>query len=91
MKGFYPNINMDDYEYMWIPGWIPPQYFIDENQVGHIFINNRIFVEICKGMYGLPKSGELSYIAIIKNLQLTGYTRTGFTPGLFKHATQDTI
>ena len=42
-------------------------------------------------MYGLPKEGQLSYIALIKHLQLYGYTRAGFTPGLFKNATQDTM
>ena len=42
-------------------------------------------------MNGLPQAGQLSYITLIKHLQLYSYTRTGFTPGLFKHATQDTM
>ena len=68
----------------------PPQYSIDENHIEHLFINNKILVKIRKGMYGLPKSGQPSYIALIKHLKLHGYTRAGFTPGLFKHATRDT-
>ena len=42
-------------------------------------------------MYGLPQEGQLYYIALIKHLQFHGCTRAGFTPGLFKHATQDTL
>ena len=42
-------------------------------------------------MYGLPQSGRLAYIALFKHLQLHGYTCAGFTPGLFKHATLDTM
>ena len=42
-------------------------------------------------MYGLPKAGQLVYIALINHLQLHGYTHSGFTPGIFKHATLDTI
>ena len=68
-----------------------PQYFIYENHIEHLFINNRILVKIRKGMYGLPQVGQLDYIALIKHLQLHGYTCTGFTPGLFKHEKLDTM
>ena len=82
---------MDRYEYMWLPRWILPQDFIDDNQIEHLFINNKIFVGICKGMYGLPQAGQFAYIALIKHLQLHGYTRAGFTPGLFKHETRNIL
>ena len=82
---------MDDYEYMWLPQWISPQYFIDENHIEYLIINNRIFLKIYKGMYGTPQAGQLVYIMLIKHLQLHGLTRARFTPGLFKHETQDTI
>ena len=42
-------------------------------------------------MCGLPQSGQLAYIYLIKHLQLHGFNREGFTPVLFKHATQDTM
>ena len=91
IKDFYLNTGMDDYEYMWLPRLISPQDSIDENQIEHLFINNRILVEICKGMYDLPQAGKIAYITLIKHLQLHGYTRAGFTPSLFKHATRDTM
>ena len=42
-------------------------------------------------MYELSQAGQLAYIYLIKHLQLHGYTRIGFIPGLFKHTTQDTM
>ena len=83
--------DMGEYEYMCLTQWILPQYFNYENYIEHIFINNIILVIIRKGVYGLPQVGKLSYIAIIKHIQLHVYTHAGFTPGLFKHATQDTM
>ena len=68
IKDFYLNTNMDQYEYMWLPQWIPPQDFIDENQIEHLFIDNRILAKIRKSMYGLPQEGLISYIALIKHL-----------------------
>ena len=68
-----------------------PQNFIDENQIQNLFMNNKILVKICKGMYGIPQEGLLSYIVLIKYLQIHGYTRVGFTAGLFKNATQYTL
>ena len=76
---------------MWLPLWITPQYIIDENHIVNIFINNRTLLKICKGSYGLPQSGRLDYIELIKHIQLHGYTRAGFPPNLFKHVTRDTM
>ena len=76
---------------MWIPQCISHQNSNDENQIENLFINNKILVEIRKGMYGLPQAGQLAYISLIKHLKLYGYTCTDFIPDLFKHATQDTL
>ena len=82
---------MDEYKYIWLPRWISPQDFIDEHHIEQLIIKNRILVKIPKGMYGLPKAGQLAYIALIKHLQIHGYIHTGFTAGLFEYATRDTI
>ena len=82
---------MDEYEYMWLSRWIFTQYFIDENQTEQLFINNIILIKHFKRVYGLPQSGGLAYNTLIKHLQLHGYTCAGFIPGLFKHATRDTM
>ena len=42
-------------------------------------------------MYGLRQLGRLAYILLTKHLQLHGYACSGFTTGLFKHATRDTM
>ena len=59
--------------------------------IAHLFHNNRIMIEIRKGMYGLPQADRLAYIKLIDNLQKHGYVRAGLTPGLFKHTTRKTI
>ena len=76
---------------MWLPRWIFPQDFIDDNHIEHLFINNIILFKIRKGMYGLLQARQLSYIALIKHLRLHSYTRSGFTLILFKHATLYTL
>ena len=68
IKDFYLNNDMDEYEYMWLTRWNYPQYLIDESQIEHLFINNKILVKICKGMYGLPQVGRLAYISLIIHL-----------------------
>ena len=42
-------------------------------------------------MYVRPQAGLLAYIAVIKHLKLHSYTRVGFTSGLFRRATRDTL
>ena len=73
---------------MWLPRWIFPQYFINENHTEHLVINNIILVKIFKRVYVLPQAGRLAYIALIEHLQLHIYTRAGFILSLFKHATR---
>ena len=70
IKEFYLNSDMDEYEYIWLPWRMPPQYFIDENKIERLFINNRILIKNFKGMYDIPQKGRLAYIAIIKHMQL---------------------
>ena len=42
-------------------------------------------------MYELPQDGQLDYIAIIRHLQLHGYTHAGLTTVPFKLSTRDTL
>ena len=91
IKDFYLSTDMDEFEYMWLPRWIFTQEFIDDNNIAHLFHNDRIMVEIRKGMYGLPQAGRLAYLKLINNLATSGYVKAGLTPGLFKHTTRNTI
>ena len=82
---------MPNFEYMWLPKWLFSPEFIDTYGIANLFHNDKILVEIRKGMYGLPQAGRLAYIKLIHNLKTHGYVRAGLTPGLFKFTTRKTI
>ena len=44
-----------------------------------------IYIEIQKGMYGLPQAGLLVNIKLTKHLEKYSYHLTKLTPGLWKH------
>jgi hypothetical protein len=51
--------------------------------------NGYVFVEIRKGMYGLPQAGILATNErLVKHLAPFGYHPTPHTPGLFTHKTR---
>ena len=47
--------------------------------------NGFVYIEIRKGMYGLPQAGILANKLLKERLTLDGYTEQQHTPGLFKH------
>ena len=91
VKDFYLNNEMKRFEYVRIPFHLIPVEIQQQYDLEQYVINGYVYFEVRKGMYGLPQAGRLSYIALIKYLQLRGCTLTGFTPGLFKHETQETM
>ena len=88
IKDFYLMTKMDNPEFMYLPRWIFPQECIDEYGIEYKFYNNKILVRINKGMYGLPQTGRLAYIELIKFLSKHGYVHAGLAAGLFKHVTR---
>ena len=50
--------------------------------------NGYVYVEIRKGMYGLPKAGKLANDRLRKFLAPFGYAPTDLTAGLWKHHTR---
>ena len=47
-----------------------------------------VYVEIRKGMYGLPQAGSLAQELLEKQLTKNGYTQSKLTPGLWTHHTR---
>ena len=47
-----------------------------------------VYVEIRKGMYGLPQAGKLANDLLQKHLKPYGYEPVKHTPGLWKHQTR---
>jgi hypothetical protein len=88
IKDFYLNTPMDRYEYMRIPvNQIPPEIFELYN-LQDLVHNGYVYVEIRKGMYGLPQAGILANKQLLPHLQKHGYHPCPHTHGLFKHETR---
>ena len=49
-----------------------------------------VYVEITKGMYGLPQAGIIAQELLEKRLNKRGYYQSTFTPGLWMHKTMST-
>ena len=45
----------------------------------------QVYVEIRKGMYGLPQAGILAQKLLEKRLKNKGYYQSMYTPGLWLH------
>jgi hypothetical protein len=50
--------------------------------------DGHIYIEVHKGMYGLPQVGILSNQLLARRLTIHGYHQTKFTPGLWRHVTR---
>jgi hypothetical protein len=91
LKDFYLNTPLTTYEYMRIPISVIPQDIIDQYQLEPLIHNNAVYVEIRKGMYGLPQAGRIANDQLIAKLTPHGYAPVPITPGLWKHSTADTV
>jgi hypothetical protein len=60
MKDFYLNTEMEHYEYMRLPIDIIPKEIIDQYNLLPLVQNGYIYIEIRKGMYGLPQAGIIA-------------------------------
>jgi hypothetical protein len=70
IKNFYLGTPMESYEYMRLPLAILPQEIMDAYDLINIAHNGHVYVEIRRGMYGLPKPASLQ----------TNYSRNAFNP-----------
>ena len=67
-----------------IPMEIRLQYELDK-----IAVNGWVYVEIRKGMYGLPQAGMLANKLLKTRLKKHGYYECTHTPGLWRHKTRN--
>ena len=69
IKYFYLNTAMPRYEYMRLKLGDLPGNFIKEYRLADKFTKDGyVYVEICRGMYGLPQSGILAQKLLEKRL-----------------------
>jgi hypothetical protein len=64
-----------------------PQETIDKYNLMELAQDGKVYIEIQKGMYGLPQAGILANELLQCNLAKYGYRPTQHTHGLWKHDT----
>ena len=82
---FYLETPMERFEYMRMKIELVPQAFIDEYQLHDNIYNGYVYMEIRRGMYGLPQAGMLANKLLKKRLAPHGYYEVPHTPGLWRH------
>jgi hypothetical protein len=91
LKDFYLTSPMSCYEYMRVPIWMLPAAIIEQYNLTPLFHNGFVYVEIQRGMYGLPQAGRLANDQLIAQLAPHGYEPCVLTPGLWHHTTRDVV
>ena len=93
VKNFYLMTPLDRYEYMRMKiDLFPPELIELYNLAPKVKYDAKgvgyVYMEIRRGMYGLPQSGILSNKLLKERLPQYGYYELPHTPGLFKHETR---
>lgn len=91
LKDFYLGTPMERYEYMRVPIWMLPDAIIDQYNLRPLFHNGYVYVEIRRGMYGLPQAGRLANDQLVAFLRPHGYEPCPLTHGLWRHTTRDIV
>jgi hypothetical protein len=75
VKNFYLGTPVDSFEY------------IAEYNLLSLVLDGHVYVEVQKGMYGLPQADILAKQLLAHRLAIHGYHQTKFAPGLWRHVT----
>jgi hypothetical protein len=81
----YLETLLDHFEYMRMPISLFPTDIIDHYQLSNKVLKDYFYMEIRKGMYGLPQAGILANNLLKKHLAKHGYFEQPHIPGLFSH------
>ena len=71
---------------MRMPINIIPEEIIVQYDLLPLGIDGSIYIEIRKGMYGLPHAGKIAYDRLKDHLANYGYSPAPHTPGLWRHS-----
>ena len=86
IKDFYLNTPMARYEYMRLKLSDLPEDIVEHYRLAEkVATDGYVYVEIRRGMYGLPHAGLIANRLLEKRLNLAGYRQSTLTPGLWKH------
>jgi hypothetical protein len=87
VNNFYLGTPMESFEYMRIPIKLILKEVIDQYNLLALVSDGHVYIEVQKGMYGLPQAGILVNQLLAHRLAIHGYHQTKFTPGLWRHVT----
>jgi len=88
IKNFYLGTPLPDFEYLKLRLDIIPDEIIQQYDLLSIAEDGWVYVEIQKGMYGLPHAGKIANERLMRHLRPHGYVPVKHTPGLWKHTTR---
>jgi hypothetical protein len=70
---------------MRIPIKLTPQEIIEDYNLLSLVSDGHLYIEVHKGMFGLPQAGILANQLLARRIAVHGYHETKFTPGLWRH------
>ena len=85
IKNYYLGTPLDRYEYLRIRWEDVPDEIREEYNLHELVVDGAIYVEIRKGMYGLPQAGILANKLLKERLAKHGYYECARTHGLWRH------
>jgi hypothetical protein len=88
INNFYLNTPLGRFEYMVINLSSLPQETIEKYDLIELSQDGKVYIEIQKGMYGLPQAGILANELLQRNLYKDCYLPTQHTHGLWTHDTR---
>ncbi len=88
IKNMYLETPLDRYEHMKMPLEIFPADIIKYYKLMDKVLDGYVYMEIRKGMYGLPQAGVLANKLLKERLARHGYFEQPHTPGLWKHVSR---
>ena len=89
ISNFYLNTPMERYEYVRLSMLDIPEEIICEYNLSKIASpDNTVYIEVRKGMYGLPQAGLLAQQLLEQRLNKHGYSQDPLIPGFWTHTTR---
>ena len=72
---------------MKLPLDIIPEQIIQQYNLRRLAHKGFVYMEIPKGIYGIPQAGKIENDKLMQNLSKFGYDKTPITLGLWRHQT----